>query len=190
MDPRNFPQFVTSALKNIAWYGKGRNFHSLSFHISLLIPIECPLKIQQNKWTFAVHRYDVYSWLSHHMTHILRYLTVAWILQFHSVWKLGTWEVRKWQLKNNNNVVVKLVNRDHINCRTAIYSCLIMLILFVTEVSFACGFIINDLTRSQRVTKYSALCVFVFVCVLKTLNFSWTKFWNDLLECCRLYQTY
>jgi hypothetical protein len=34
-----------------------------------------------------------------------------------------------------------------------------MLILFVTEISFAFCFIGNYLTRSQRVTKYGVLCV-------------------------------
>jgi len=46
-----------------------------------------------------------------------------------------------------------------------------MLILFVTEVNFACGFIVDDLTRSQPVTNNNVLCVFVFVCVLEIVSF-------------------
>jgi len=94
-------------------------------------------------------------------------LADAWILQFHSVWMLGTWEFQKWQLKNNN-LEVNLVNRDHKKWRTAIDSCLIMLILFVTKVSFACGFIGNDL---------NCVCL-CFVCRLQNRKFSWTKFWK------------
>jgi len=96
-------------------------------------------------------------------SYILRSLTVAWILHFYWVWMLGTWDVQKWQLQNKN-LEVNLVNKDHTKCHIAICSCLIMVILFVSEVSCACGFIGNDLTRSQRVTKYNVLCVFVFVC--------------------------
>ena len=122
-------------------------------------------------------------------TYILRSLMNAWILQIHSVWMSGTWGVQKWQLKNKN-LEVNLVNRDHINCRTAIYSCLIMLIFFVTEVSFAFGFIRNDLARSQHVTKKNVLCVCVCVCFLQSRKCTWTKIWMDHLECCSLHPTY
>ena len=62
------------------------------------------------------------------------------------------------------NLEVNLVNRDHINRLTAIYSCLTMLIFFINEVSFACGFIGNNIKRSQHVTKCNVLCMFLCVC--------------------------
>lgn len=47
-----------------------------------------------------------------------------------------------------------------------------MLVLFVTEVSFAIGFSGSDITRSQHVTKNNVLCVFMFVCMLQNHKFS------------------
>ena len=85
------------------------------------------------------------------------------MLQFHSVWMLETWEIQKWQLRNNN-LEVNIVNKDHINFHTAIYSCLTMLIFFINEVNFACGFIGNNIKRSQHITKYNVLCMFLCVC--------------------------
>ena len=121
--------------------------------------------------------------------------TDAWMLQFHSVWMLETWEIQKWQLRNNN-LEVNIVNKDHINFHTAIYSCLTMLIFFINEVNFACGFIGNNIKRSQHITKYNVLCMFVCVCacvrarviacILQIHKFSWTKH----QECCRFNPTY
>jgi hypothetical protein len=55
-----------------------------------------------------------------------------------------------------------------------------VLILYGTEVSFAFGFSGNDIKRSQHVTKYNVLCV--FVCVLNILSFHKKSvgkiFWN------------
>jgi len=123
----------------------------------------------------------------------LRSWTDAWILWFQSVWMLGTWEIQKWQLRNNN-VEVNLVNRDHINCHTAIYSCRTMLIFFMYEVSFSCGFIGNDIKRSQHVTKCNVLCMFVCVCVCvctRTRTHAWmhvtksttgkTSYWESFM---------
>jgi hypothetical protein len=47
---------------------KGGKLSLILIHISLLLLVDCPLKIQQNKLTFPIHRYDVYSWPSHCVT--------------------------------------------------------------------------------------------------------------------------
>jgi hypothetical protein len=113
-----------------------------------------------------------------------------------------------WELENFINDTLRiikleanLVDRVHINWCSAIYGCLIILILSLPEVSFAFGFSRNDITKSQNVMKSMycvclCLCVCVcayvclFVCMLKNNEFSWTKFWKDHLECCSLHQTY
>ena len=91
---------------------------------------------------------------------VSNYINLYGRICWKSQWMLGTWEVKKWHLKRNN-LEVNFVNNDHVNCRTAIYSCLIVLMLYGTEVSFEFGFIGNDIIRSQHVTKYKVLCVYV-----------------------------
>jgi len=95
---------------------------------------------------------------------------------------------------SGEKVEINLVNRDHINPHTTIYNCLTLLIFFINEVSFACGFIGNNIKISQHVTKYNVLCMSVCVCACvracyKIICFRERSIRNvaDLIEPIRLY---